>query len=501
MSSKNTKNDIYGGINPIFESLRSSVNEAEKTEKKDTAIDTVTAVVTALNTMFTLLLSSKMEEGKTVRGFDSIKNKILGTDNFGSFRQYLISFVESLSTLDPSQKQSYDSNIKMITSLLGGNTEAILSDPKTFKSIKNDTISKVLGNFLEDIKEREKQMRKTNPKLFGEVIKQGLVVKEAVSEKKKSGDETDVADAEFRGQAFNKSKESLDAANSFVGMIDRDKYIPTLKDNRDIERYKDIADSLYKKAQDLQMLDRAGALGGKIVTATGEFKAKDYKRKQDDLINEIIRQKKEYERLKSTLVKIGQPVSSEEVCPAGQKFDKALGKCVDVEATKDTEGGAKPPPKPVKDCTFPVKLNQKCNQVGELQGLLMNIIPSASSYLKKFGGKDKVYGKGTAAVTNIVWGYLTGHSGQSLTSELTQEMYDSIMKLTEKDIDASTIVLGENKSIFNEMDMDQKIQEREEIEGSPILSFDDFFSVIEETYRFNELDEQSLIDKIKRYNN
>jgi hypothetical protein len=76
-------------------------------------------------------------------------------------------------------------------------------------------------------------------------------------------------------------------------------------------------------------------------------------------------------------------------------------------------------------------------------------------------------------------------------------MYDSIMKLTEKDIDASTIVLGENKSIFNEMDMEQKIQEREEIEGSPILSFDDFFSVIEETYRFNELDEQSLIDKIK----
>ena len=497
MSSKNTKNDIYGGINPIFESLRSSVNEAEKTAKKDTAIDTVTAVVTALNTMFTLLLSSKMEEGKTVRGFDSIKNKILGTDNFGSFRQYLISFVGSLSTLDPSQKQSYDSNIKMITSLLGGNTEAVLSDPKTFKSIKNDTISKVLGNFLEDIKEREKQMRKTNPKLFGEVIKQGLVVKEAVSEKKKSGDETDASDAEFRGQAFNKSKESLDAANSFVGMIDRDKYIPTLKDNRDIERYKDIADSLYKKAQDLQMLDRAGALGGKIVTATGEFKAKDYKRKQDDLINEIIRQKKEYERLKSTLVKIGQPISSEEVCPAGQKFDKALGKCVDIEATKDPEEGVKPPPKPVKDCTFPVKLNQKCNQVGELQGLLMNIIPSASAYLKKFGGKDKVYGKGTAAVTNIVWGYLTGESGQSLTSDLTQEMYDSIMKLTEKDIDASTIVLGENKSIFNEMDMEQKIQEREEIEGSPILSFDDFFSVIEETYRFNELDEQSLIDKIK----
>jgi hypothetical protein len=50
------------------------------------------------------------------------------------------------------------------------------------------------------------------------------------------------------------------------------------------------------------MIDRAGSLGGKIVTSTGEFKLKEYKRKQDDLINEIIRQKSEYQRVKDGIL-------------------------------------------------------------------------------------------------------------------------------------------------------------------------------------------------------
>ena len=500
------KKDIYGGINPVFESLRSSLNEGERTSRKTKAIDTMTAVVTALNTLFSLILSSKMEDAKTVRGFESIKNKILSTDNFGSFRQYLISFIESLAVLDPGQKQAYDSNLKMITSILSGEVEAVLGDPKMYKSIKNDTIAKVLENFSNDLKDRENQMRKTNPKLFGEVIKKGLVVKEGLSEKRKTGDESDATEGEFRGQAFNKSKESLDAANSFVGMVDRDKYLPNLKDNSDIKRYKEIADSLYKKAQELQMVDRAGALGGKIVTPSGEFKAGEYKRKQDDLVNEIIRQKKEYERLKASLTNIEQPVTADPVCPPGQVYDKSLGKCVDV-ATGEEEVVKKkkkvtPTPLPVKDCTFPVKLNNKCTQIGDLQKKLMELIPSANTYLAKFGGQDKIYGKGTAAVVNIVWGYLSGQSGQALTSDLTQDMYDQLMALNSTDIDTTSIIFEGSYGRyyfddFEEMEIDEKIQEREEIKGSPILSFEDFYSVIEESYSFRKLDEENVFDRLR----
>ena len=502
MNNNNMKKDIYGGFNPIFESMKNSLNEEDRTTRKDKAIDTITAVVTTLNTMFSLLLSSKMEDAKTVRGFESIKNKILSSDNFGAFRQYVLSFIESLSVLDPAQKVAYEGNIKMINSLLSGNIEAVLGDPKMFKSLKNDTIAKILENFTNDLRDRETQMRKTNPKLFGEVIKKGLVVKEGLSEKRKTGDETDATDAEFRGQAFNKSKESLDAANSFVGMVDRDKYVPTLKDNADVKRYKDIADSLYKKSQDLQMIDRAGALGGKIVTPTGEFKARDYKRKQDDLINEIIRQKKEYERLKASLLKIPtQEVVTDTVCGPGQVYDKALGKCVDV-VKQENKPKPKPTPVPVKECTFPIVLNKKCTQVGELQKKLMDLIPSANTYLAKFGGQDKVYGKGTAAVSNIVWGYLSGQSGQALTSELSEPMYDAIMALTDADVDATSIIIeGYNNTYyfddFEEMDMDQKIQEREEIKGSSVLSFEDFYSVVEESYSFKKLDEQNVFDRLR----
>lgn len=498
--NNNMKKDIYGGVNPIFESLKNSLNEESRQTRKEKAVDVMTSVVTSLNTMFSLLLSSKMEDAKTVRGFESIKNKILSTDNFGAFRQYILSFLESLAVLDPAQKVSYESNIRMINGLLSGQVEAVLGDPKLFKSIKNDTIAKVLSNFTNSIQDRENQMRKTNPKLFGEVVKKGLVVKEGLSEKRKTGEEADVTDAEFRGQAFNKSKESLDAATSFSGMIDTDKYVPTLKDNADIKRYKEIADGLLKKAQDLQMIDRGGALGGKIVTPTGEYKAKEYKRKQDDLINEIIRQKKEYERIKAGVLKIPQSetTTADPVCPPGQTYDKALGKCVDVKKQEDKP---KPPvpPVPVKECAFPVKLNKKCTQVGELQKKLMDLIPSAKTYLAKFGGQDKVYGKGTAAVTNIVWGYLSGQSGQALTSDLTQDMYDGIMALTSADVDVTSIIIERNNFYydFEEMTIDEKIQEREEIKSSSVLSFEDFYSVVEESYSFKSLDEQNVFDRLR----
>jgi hypothetical protein len=505
----NMKKDIYGGINPIFESLRNSLNEDSKSGKKiqEKGIDTTSSVVTALNTLFTLLLSSKMEDAKTSSGFETIKNKILLSENFGSFRQYILSMIDSFSKLDNTQKEAYDSNIKMVTSLLSGNVESSLSDPKIFNTIKKDTIAKLLSNFSEDIRQREVQMKKTNPKIYSEAAKNGLIVKESeISEEKRTGDETDVTDAEFRGKAFNKSKESLDASNAFVGMIDRDKYVPLLKDNPDVSRFKEIADNLYKKAQDLQMLDREGLLGGKIVTATGEFRSVDYKRKQDDLINEIIRQKKEYERLKNSLLKNqGAPVviEADPICPEGQYYDKSLGKCVDIKRSTDSSDKPKkkikPVPVPLKKCDFPIKMYGQCTQVGEVQEKLSNLLPSVKKYLSKYGGVDNIYGKATAAVCNIVFAYITDpfDKSRSLKGELTQAMYDRIMSIltpgNDVGINTQSIIIKEGiNGYFEEMSLDDKIQEMEEINNAPVLSFEDFFSVLEETYSFRKLDEKTI---------
>jgi hypothetical protein len=181
--------DMYKGYNPIYESLFNSVNEdKEKGEdKKIKALDTISAVSTALNTFFSILMNSKMENAKTPRGFQEIKNKLLGTNNFGAFRQYLISVVQSLAAMDLTQKDAYQRNIQFLMDILGGDVEMLLGDTKLFDSLKKDTISKLLKNFENDLNDREDQLRKTNPKLFGDVVKQGLVVKEA----KRTGDESD----------------------------------------------------------------------------------------------------------------------------------------------------------------------------------------------------------------------------------------------------------------------------------------------------------------------
>lgn len=505
----NNMKNIYGGFNPIFESMSNSLKEDRDKGASKGAVkgmDVVSAVSTALNTVFSILLNSKNESSKTPRGFEEIKNKILGANNFGSFRQYLVSLVQSFGALDNAQRDAYDKNVKFIIDLLSGDTESILSDPKIYDSLRKDIINKLLVNFSNDLKERETQFRKTNPKLFGEVVKQGLVVKENadLDEKKKSGEETDVEDAEFRGIAFNKSKESLDAASGFVGMIDRDKYVPVLKDNEDVKRYKEIADGLYKKAQDMQMIDRKGVLGGKIVTASGEYKAKDYRRSQDDLLNEIIRQKKEYNRVKDGILKSNNvkpaPVVTP-VCPPGKKYDEAKGICVDVAPIKDN-GKKKitpvPTPTPGKECTFPVQIGNRCKEVGTIQSKLMEILPSVAKYLPKYGGADNKYGSATAKCVNVVWSYVSKNP-LKIDGELTKDMYDTILALTGDDVDKNCYkplevygATGAKESLFWEMTIEDKIEEREEIKGSPILSFEDFYSVIEESYKFKKLDEDIL---------
>jgi len=511
--NNNSKN-IYKGFNPIFESISDSLKEDSKTKKENSPSDVVSSISTALNTVFSILMNSKNESAKTPRGFEEIKNKILGSNNFGSFRQYIVSLIQSFAALDLQQKGAYEKNLKYIIDLLSGNTESALSDPKIYDSLRKDIITKLLTNFSQDLKDREAQMRKTNPKLFGEVVKQGLVVKEneEIVEDKKTGDETDVSDAEFRGAAFNKSKESLDAASSFVGMIDRDKYVPVLKDNEDIKRFKGIADNLYKQAQDLQMTDRGGSLGGKIVTPTGDFSSRDYKRKQDSLLNEIIRNKKEYTRIKDGILKNNNITPTPPVipvCPPGKVYDEAKGICVDSDISKEEEDTKRTKPKKIKSCEFPIQIGTRCKEVGIIQSKLMEILPSVAEYLPKYGGADNKYGKATAKCVNIIYSYISKEP-LKIDGELSKDMYDIILGLTSDDIDKNCYNTVTPKgadvakeSLSLEMTIQNKIEEREEIKGSPILSFEDFYSVIEESYNFIKLDEQSIenlfkVDKPKR---
>lgn len=477
--------DIYQGRNFIFESMAESMME-DKSKGKDKKAANKTPdelIAVSLNQVFTILLNSKMENAKTVRGFQEIKNKILGTSNFGAFRQYLITLLQSLAAMDSQQKEAYDNNINFIIDVLS-KTENQLGDTKIFDTVKKGIINKLLTNFEADLQEREKQMRKTNPKIYAEAVKKGQILKEDT----RSGDETSVEDAEFRGAVFNKSKESLDAATAFVGMIERDQLVDVLKGKPELTKYKEIAANLYKEAQDLQLLDREGI--AKVVTAIGTFRRNEYARKQDSLINEIIREKREYVRLKDTIQKSSGsstiiPAIPDPVCPPGMTWDRAKSQCVSTGKTNTGGGGGgggkkkvTPTPVVVKDCQFPIKVGSKCNQVGELQNKIIELVPSAKAYLNLKGGSDKVYGKATSLVTNILWGYISNNKNVEMVSDLTQEKFDAVMKLTTNDVDldlsGTTPVRDSLKNPFK-----NKLEESENSYNTPILSFDKFSEILE----------------------
>ena len=123
----------------------------------------------------------------------------------------------------------------------------------------------------------------------------------------------------------------------------------------------------------------------------------------------------------------------------------------------------------------------------------MEILPSAAEYMPKYGGADKKYGSATAKVVNIVWSYVSKNT-LKIDGELTKDMYDTILALTSDDVDKvcyKPTSVDAKESLYWEMSIEDKIEEREEIKGSPILSFEDFYSVIEESYKFKKLDEQT----------
>jgi hypothetical protein len=76
-----------------------------------------------------------MENAKTVRGFQELKNKMLGSSNFGVFRQYVISLLQSLAAMDLPQRDAYQKNIEFVSELFN-KLQGLISDDKVFNTAK-----------------------------------------------------------------------------------------------------------------------------------------------------------------------------------------------------------------------------------------------------------------------------------------------------------------------------------------------------------------------------
>jgi hypothetical protein len=471
--NKMINKNIYEGSNPVFESI---LKQSGLYEQEKKTLDPVLNIISALNTLFTMILDSKMENYKSPQEFESsLGNKIISANDLMSFKSAIMPVVKTLAVSDPENKQYAEQNVKFIEANLSP-LDKILKSAEEFQKVK-EKIKEVVDGFKVDLQNRANDLKKT---------KETAVKESSITEQQgKTGDETNVQYGQFEGPSFDRSKEAIDAALAFTGEVTRDKYNKAIASDAQIQKFEGIANDLLKQARDLQLVDRKGL---KIVTAEGTtHKRNDYKLKIDSLINEIIRQKKEYRRVRDLVLSNAQTSYVPAPVPVVVKPT--------VEPVKDETQPKKEDSK--ASCTFPVKIGSaKCDEVVKLQTKIMDLFPDIAKFLESRGKADGRYGKGTSKCVNIILGYLNRTKEISLVGDLTKDGYDSIMALEEKDIlrKGGAVV---KESINLEEYYKNRIFEAEYNEGVPVLRFESFAKTITSNYPpVNEDDDKNLGFKI-----
>lgn len=471
--------NIYKGSNPIFEGiLKESGLHEQETKKSDPAIN----IISSLNTIFTMILDSSDEKNKTPEGFDSfLGNKIGSSKDLASLKNAIIPAAKSLSVSGGLDKKYSEESVKFIEANLSA-LDSVFKDSDSFQEIKPQ-IDEVVAVFRKDLQNRVNDLKKTKTSAMKE--------SEILEQNRRTGEESNVQTGEFEGPAFDKSKEAIDAALGFTGEITRDKYTKLLSRDSQVQNFDKIANDLLKQAKDLQLVDRRSL---KIVSADGTvYKRKDYKVKIDSLINEIIRQKKEYRRIKDLLLSsaLGSSQIANQV-PVGstssggnQGSQRGGSQQGGSQQGGSQQGGSQQGgSKAATACTFPIKIGSaKCEEVSKIQTKIMDLFPSISKFLESRGKADGKYGKGTSKCVNIILGYLNKNKDISLVGDLTKDGYDSIMALTENDIVRKTPtptprIDQPKESQGFEKYLKDKIFEAEFNEGVPVLGFNSFAKII-----------------------
>lgn len=443
-----SKELYYNSNNFLYESIKNNIINLRSIN--ESSINLETGILSVMNIFFHILLNSNEENIKSQNGFKEIKDKILNTRNYSSFKQYLISIIKKLSINDSIQKEEYNKNIQILSELLSKFDTELGTNEKVFISFRNEFISNILDDFEKTLKDREEEFKKSNLKFSNQTIKEEYnVIQE-------NEDEEEVFKKVDINKIFNLSRQALDAAFSFHEEVLRDKNLSKLKDNIEINKYLTQSEEFLKQAKDMIIIDKK-KLGVIIVTPSGEYKRKKYFLKQSSLINDIIRHRQEYLKTKESILKTSLGASTP-ICPKGQYWDELKKKCIikDIKLSNIN----KKEKVSIKNCNFPIYINKnKCKEVEEIQKKIMFIFPVFKGYLNKHGGVDGIYGKATASSVNIIWANIQKDSSVNLYSPLTKEKYDKIMSMQKEEIKINKENVEksiENKEIIIQGDENKK---------------------------------------------
>lgn len=473
---------IYKGYNPIYESLRREVFEAES------KVDLGVLARTAYDTFVNVVMNSTDEATKTPDGFKAFMDKVLQSSSLDGIKGELTKKLDLLAAADKNQVESINSSKSYLVQLFEELSKLVGSDSAGTKEVL-DMMSGFVGSTVSGLQGVQAQLAQNES-----LVTRYLAEADEEMTGEESSSEEGIADKWYT----QLSKNLLDSATSFAGETSAAMSNKTLSGDSGIAGFSDAAQKYLEQAKDLAITGgRRGILKlGKLETASGKMKGKDYRVKAQNLINEIIRQREEFQKLKYRLSNVPAPQDPIVVCPPGMVFDKAKNACVyksipapvKQEETGGTGGGGTvTPPKPNVSCSFPLKVgSKKCDQVVSIQNKLASMDPCIADILNKSGGADGKYGKVTAKLANITHAYLKGASTFDPSGDLTQQMYDDIMRgsAIPQTYQGSEV---KKESLDVSKVLESKIFEREYQVG-PVLSFEDFTEVVSEANY--EIDEQ-----------
>jgi hypothetical protein len=480
---------IYKGYNPIFESMKQQLFEEES------KIDVDSLIRTIYDTFVSLIVSGSDEAVKTPDGFKAYMSKALQSSSLDSIKLEFEKRIDLMAATDKNQAGALAQSKSYIGQLFATLKSAVGEDAKGLQKV-TDKMTALMGATIASFQSVEVELQKN----------ESLVTRYLMEDSEKlTGEEADSEDGLADKWYTQLSKNLLDSATSFKGETASAMASKNLAGNSEVQGYSQASQQYLEQAKDLAISGGRRGLfqTGKLQTASGPMKAKDYRVKAQNLVNEIIRQREEFRKLNYKLSNIPAPTTTTVICPTGMTFDAGKNACVYVNVpvvnTGGNGGGSNQEPRPPKPspnpapvttgCSFPVSIGaSKCSEVALLQGKLISMGSCIADILNKAGGADGRYGKVTSKLANITYAYLTKSQGFDPKGPLTQDMYNVIMaggQLTFQTADTSV----KKESLNIEADskvLENRIFEREHKAGTSVLSFEDFSKVVTEALYLNE---------------
>jgi hypothetical protein len=473
---------IYKGYNPIFESMKQELFEEE------TKIDTDSLIRAIYDTFINLIVNGTDEAVKTPDGFKAYMEKALQASSLNGIQAEFEKRIDLMAATDKSQAEALNQSRSYIGQLFSTLKSAVGEDSKGLQKVI-DKMTSLMGSTISSFQSVEVELQK-NESLITRYL--------AEDSEKLTGEEGDSEDGLADKWYTQLSKNLLDSATSFKGETASAMASKNLAGNSEVQSFSQSSQQYLEQAKQLAISGGRRGLfqTGKLQTASGPMKAKDYRVKAQSLVNEIIRQREEFRKLNYKLSNIPAPTNPIVVCPTGMAFDTAKNACVfvNVPVVVNTGGGTRPPrpnptptptPTPVKtNCSFPVAVGaSKCSEVASLQGKLISMGSCIADILNAAGGADGRYGKVTAKLANIAYAYMSKSNSFNASGELTQTMYDTIMAGGQPTFQTPTAV---KDSLDTSKVLESKMFEREYKAGTPVLSFGDFSKVLTEAAYLSE---------------